>query len=146
MVIHLRVISHVMLKRHILDMSSKMTNSKSKPHLPGANQWVDSSWHYSDVIMSAMASQITGVSIVCLHRENSPITQNTPEPTFLSLGGWPRENKKNPKNQKKKKTTPGHTAKPSLIARLSGHSDTIVLEQFDVTLLILRCATNAKFA
>ena len=25
------------------------------------------------------------------HRENSPITQTTPEPTLLSWGGWPRE-------------------------------------------------------
>ena len=25
------------------------------------------------------------------HRENSPVTQTTPEPTLSSLGGWPRE-------------------------------------------------------
>ena len=28
---------------------------------------------------------------VALHRQNSPITQTTPEPTLLSLGGWPCE-------------------------------------------------------
>ena len=26
-----------------------------------------------------------------LHRENSPVTQTTPEPTLSSWGGWPRE-------------------------------------------------------
>ena len=35
------------------------------------------------------------------HRENSPVTQRTPEPTLLSWGGWPR---------KKFSPTPGHTA------------------------------------
>ena len=25
------------------------------------------------------------------HRENSPVTQTTPQPTLLSWGGWPRE-------------------------------------------------------
>ena len=27
-----------------------------------------------------------------MHRENSPVTQTTPEPTLLSWGGWPLEN------------------------------------------------------
>ena len=27
------------------------------------------------------------------HKENSPVTQTTPEPTLLSWGGWPREKK-----------------------------------------------------
>ena len=39
------------------------------------------------------------------HRENSPITQTTPEPTLPSWGGWPRE---------KFPPTPGHTASPVL--------------------------------
>ena len=46
------------------------------------------------------------------HRENSPVTQTTPEPTLLSWGGWPRE-----------PTTPPHPTphpwphcKPGLIA------------------------------
>ena len=26
-----------------------------------------------------------------IHRENSPVTQTTPEPTVLTWGGWPRE-------------------------------------------------------
>ena len=39
------------------------------------------------------------------HRENSPVTQTTPEPTLLSWGGWPR---------KKIPLTPGHTASPVL--------------------------------
>ena len=29
--------------------------------------------------------------IMSQHRENSPVTQTTPEPTLLSWGGWPRE-------------------------------------------------------
>ena len=42
-------------------------------------------------------------------RENSPITQTTPEPKLLSQGGgWPREKMSTP-------TTPGHAAKPGLI-------------------------------
>ena len=39
------------------------------------------------------------------YRENSPVTQITPEPTLLSWGGWPRE---------KISPTPGHTASPVL--------------------------------
>ena len=71
--------------------------------------------HHSDVMMSVMVSQITGISIVysticsgvdqwkhqsspvtgeflSQHRDNSPATQTTPEPTLLSWGGWTREN------------------------------------------------------
>ena len=29
--------------------------------------------------------------IMSQHRENSPVTQTTPEPTLLSWGGWPRQ-------------------------------------------------------
>ena len=36
-----------------------------------------------------------------VNRENSPVTQTTPEPTQLSWSGWPRE---------KFPPTPGHTA------------------------------------
>ena len=46
------------------------------------------------------------------HREDSPITQTTPEATLLSLGGWPREQIPPP--------TPGHTTKPGLIALITG--------------------------
>ena len=56
-----------------------------------------------------------------IHRENSPVTQTTPEPTLLSWGGWPRE---------KFAPNPGHTANPVLL-RLSGHLDPIVLKPFD---------------
>ena len=71
------------------------------------------------------------------HRENSSVTQTTPEPTLSRLiwGGWPRE----------KKPTPSHVAKPGLIALirpLRPHcSRTLWYHP-----LILRCTTNAKFA
>ena len=42
-----------------------------------------------------------------IYKENSPITQTTPEPTLLFWGGWPRE---------KIFPTPGHTASPVLSA------------------------------
>ena len=45
--------------------------------------------------------EVTNYELLYLHRENSPITQTTPEPTLLSWGGWPRE---------KISPTPGHTA------------------------------------
>ena len=47
----------------------------------------------------------SGWFVIAEHRENSPITQTTPEPTLLSWGGWPRE---------KNFLTPGHTASPVL--------------------------------
>ena len=31
-----------------------------------------------------------------IHRENSPVTQTTPEPTLFSWGGWPREKSLSP--------------------------------------------------
>ena len=65
------------------------------------------------------------------HRESSPVTQTTPEPTLLNLGGWPLE--KNP-------PPPLGTMTNPVLSHLSGHSKPIVLEPFDVTLW------NAKFA
>ena len=63
-----------------------------------------------------------------IQRENSPVTQTTPEPTLLIWGGWPQKKQK----QKQKQKKPGHVA-PAL-SRLSVQSDPIVLEPFDVTL------------
>ena len=60
------------------------------------------------------------------HRENSPVTQTTPEPTLLILGGWQREKKPPLAKLAKLPNT--------VLSRLSGHSDPIVLEPFDVTL------------
>ena len=59
------------------------------------------------------------------HRENSSVTQTTPEPTLSRLiwGGWPREKK-----------TPLATLPNPVLSRLSGHSDPIVLEPFNIIL------------
>ena len=38
--------------------------------------WISLVSHYSDVILSATASQITGVSIVCLTVVQAQITEN----------------------------------------------------------------------
>ena len=52
-----------------------------------------------------------------IHRENSPVTQTTPDTTLLTRGGWPRE-----------KYPPPPVKLPSLVlSRLSGHLDPIVL-------------------
>ena len=59
-------------------------------------------------------------------RENSPVTQSTPEPTLLTWGGWPR---------KKDIPPPLATLRNLVLSRLSGHSDPIVLESFDVVTL-----------
>ena len=63
------------------------------------------------------------------------VTQTTPEPTLLIWGGWPRE---------KNLSTPGHAAKPSLIAliRPLRHHCSWTLWCHP---LILRCTMNAKF-
>ena len=70
---------------------------------------------------------VRSFSFVCCladgnHRENSPVTQTTPEPTLLTWGGWPRE-----------KYPPPPLQNP-VLSHLSDHSDPIVLEPFDVTL------------
>ena len=76
----------------------------------GSREWV-SEW----VSLSAFFKQ--------QNREISPVTQTTPEPTLLIWGGWPLE--KNP---------PPLAKLPNLVlSSLSGHSDPIVLEPFDVT-------------
>ena len=44
--------------------------------------------------LQEMAASRTDQSIDAskpIHRENSPVTQTTPEPTLLSWGGWPRK-------------------------------------------------------
>ena len=53
------------------------------------------------------------------HRESSPIAQTAPEPTLLTWGVWPQ---------------PLATLLNSVLSHLSGHSDPIVLEPFDVTI------------
>ena len=59
------------------------------------------------------------------HSENSPVTQTTPEPTLLTWGGWSWD----------KKSPPPLAMLPNpVLSHLSGHSDPIVLEPFDVTL------------
>ena len=63
--IHLKANSHKMLKLSIIDMSLKIRNYGLQLHLPGANELRTLTHHYSDVIMSAMTSQITSISIVC---------------------------------------------------------------------------------
>ena len=61
-----------------------------------------------------------------VHRQNIPITQSTPDPTMFSWGGWPCE--------KKNYLPPLAMLRSPVLSRLSGHSDPIVLEPFDVTL------------
>ena len=59
------------------------------------------------------------------HRENSPVTQTTTQPTLLTWGGGPW----------KKKFPPTLAMLPNpVLLHLSGHSDPIVLKPFDVTL------------
>ena len=53
-------------------------------------------------LSSAPASPVTAI-----HREDSPVTQTTPEPTLSSWGCWPCEKFPPP-------PTPGHTASPVL--------------------------------
>ena len=56
-------------------------------------------WSYTMSIKLFTLTNLWNVFIwkllmVCVfdsHRENSPVTQTTPEPTLLSWGGWPRE-------------------------------------------------------
>ena len=67
------------------------------------------------------------------HRENSPITQTTPEPTLSSWGGWPRE--KSPPH-------PWPHNKPGLIA-LIGPLRPYCSQS---PLILLRCITEIKFA
>ena len=65
-----------MLQISIIDMTLKMTNLKLQQHFPGDNELTQPRKttttymafvrpHYSDVIMIAMASQITSIKIVC---------------------------------------------------------------------------------
>ena len=61
------------------------------------------------------------------HWENSSVTQTIPEPTLLSLGGWPREKSPPPPPP----PTLGHTVSP-VLSRLSGHLDPIVLKPFNL--------------
>ena len=60
-----------------------------------------------------------------LYRENSPVTQTTPEPTLLIWGGWPREIIS---------PSPLATLPNLVLSCLSGHSDSIVIEPFDIIL------------
>ena len=58
-------------------------------------------------------------------RENSPVTETIPEPTLLTWGGWPH----------RKKFSPLLATFPNqVLPHLSGHSDPMVLEPFDITL------------
>ena len=65
---HLRAFSHQTPWPWITEMSLKITYLNFESNLPGAIELSEIWWkwisHYSDVIMSAMASQITSISIV----------------------------------------------------------------------------------
>ena len=67
------------------------------------------------------------------HRENSPVTQTSPEPTLLSWGGGPRE---------KIPPYPWPHGKPGLIA-LIGPIRPYCSQS---PLILLRCVTEIKFA
>ena len=54
--------------------------------------WISLVSHYSDVILSAMASQITGVSIVCLTVVQAQITENLKAPRHWPLWGESTDN------------------------------------------------------
>ena len=69
------------------------------------------------------------------HRENSPVTQSTPEPTLLSWGRWPCE---------KNSPTPGHIAN-TILSHLLGHSDPIVLKPFHVIMVYHECQISSRF-
>ena len=69
------------------------------------------------------------------HRENSPVTQTTPEPTLLSWGGWPRENPHPP---------PLPLATWQAWSYRANRATQTLL--FSRPLILLRCVTEVKFA
>ena len=103
-------------------MDSAMTDIESKNNL--TNQ---ESGHESDEEIDSQDSDDGQ------HRENSPITQSTPEHKLLSWRGWPPE-----------KISPPHTANP-VLSCLSGHSDLIVLNYFDVSQVFHECQICLRF-
>ena len=80
---------------------------------------LDVPWAKTDMVLAHVTLKEPDYG---MHRENSPVTQTTPEPTLLSWGGWPRE---------KIFPHPWPRGKPGLI-ELIGHSDPIVLKPFDL--------------
>ena len=84
-------------------------------------------------IMLWVLLAITSISTSGLHRENSPVTQTSPEPTLLSWGGGPPE---------KFPPHPWPHGKPGLIA-LIGPLRPYCSQS---PLILLRCVTEIKFA
>ena len=85
--------------------------------------------------------------VAAVHRENSPITQTTPEPTLLSWGGWPRE--KFPPPPPPTPHPPPNPHPPPLATRQARSYRANRAPQtplFSSPLILLRCVTEIKYA